>query len=112
MPTPFGAYLHVRSLLVLPGYRLRLAFDNGNERVIDFETLLLGPLWGALRDQELFAQVRVNLDTNTIEWPNGADLNPVILHDWPEYSGRIVAKRRARYGDTSRKLLGDPGCIW
>jgi hypothetical protein len=35
MPTPFGAYLHVRSLLVLPGYRLRLAFDDGTERVID-----------------------------------------------------------------------------
>ncbi len=97
MPTPFGTYLHVRYLLVLPGYRLHLQFDNGSERVIDFEPTLLGPLWGALRDEALFAQVSVNPDTGTIEWPNGAALNPVILHDWSEYRERIVAERRARY---------------
>ncbi|WP_343413642.1 hypothetical protein [Candidatus Amarolinea dominans] len=45
----------------------------------------------------MFAQVRVNADTGTIEWPNGADLNPVILHDWPEVSEQIIAERRARY---------------
>ncbi|MFZ1595364.1 MAG: DUF2442 domain-containing protein [Anaerolineae bacterium] len=97
MPTPFGTYVNVRYLVVLPGYLLQLQFDDGSERVIDFEPLLLGPLWGALRDEALFAQVRVNSDTGTIEWPNGADLNPVILHDWPEYSEQIIAERRARY---------------
>ncbi|MFZ1708324.1 MAG: DUF2442 domain-containing protein [Anaerolineae bacterium] len=97
MSTPIGTYVNVRYLVVLPGYLLQLQFDDGSEQVIDFEPLLLGPLWGALRDETLFAQVRVNSDTGTIEWPNGADLNPVILHDWPEYSEQIIAERRARY---------------
>ena len=97
MPIPFGAYIHVCSVTILPNSHLHLQFDDGSERVIDFEPLLLGPLWGALRDETLFAQVRVNSDTGTIEWPNGADLNPVILHDWPEYSEQIIAERRARY---------------
>jgi hypothetical protein len=58
------------------------------------------PSWppvGRPRDEALFAQARVNPDTGTIEWPNGADLNPLILHDWPEYRERIVAERRARH---------------
>lgn len=97
MPTPLGTYIHVRSLVVLPNYRLQLQFDDGSERVIDFEPLHLGPVWGALRDETLFAQVRVNVDTRTIEWPNGVDLNPMILHDWPEYSEKLIAERRARY---------------
>ena len=97
MLTPFGTYIHVRYLTVLPNHRLRLEFDDGSEQEIDFEPLLLGPLWSPLRDESLFAQVRVNPDTGTIEWPNGADLNPVVLHDWAEYGERIIAERRARY---------------
>lgn len=97
MPTPFGTYIHVSAVTVLPRYRLHLRFDNGSERLIDLEPLLSGPLWGTLRDAGVFAQVRVNPDTGTIEWPNGADLNPIILHDWPEVGERIIAERRAHY---------------
>ena len=97
MPTPFGTYIHVSAVTALPRYRLHLRFDNGSEQVIDLEPLLLGPLWGALRDAGTFAQVRVNPDTGTTEWPNGADLNPVILHDWAEVGERIIAERRAHY---------------
>lgn len=101
MPTPFGSYIHVRYLTVLPAYHLRLEFDDNSVQVIDFAPLLSGPLWGALRDQNLFAQVSVNHETGTIEWPNGADMNPVILHDWPDYSERIIAERRLRYAASS-----------
>jgi len=97
MPTPFGVYIHVRTVAVLPEYRLHVQFDNGDEEVIDLESMLFGSLWGALRDKQLFAQVRVNQDTGTIEWPNGVDLNPTLLHDWTHVSDRIVAERRARY---------------
>lgn len=97
MPTPFGVYLHVRSVAVLPPYRLHLRFDDDSEGVIDFEPMLFGPLWGALRDKQVFAQVRVNPDTGTIEWPNGVDMNPTILHDWAQVGDRLIAERRARY---------------
>jgi len=34
-----------------------------------------------LRDPDLFGKVRVNPETGTIEWPNGADLAPDALYD-------------------------------
>jgi hypothetical protein len=58
---------------------------------------MYGSMFGPLHDQTLFNQVRVNKDTGTIEWPNGADFNPVLLHDWPEHKDKISAERRQRY---------------
>lgn len=100
MPTPFGTYIHINAVTVLPGHRLHVVFDNGTEQIVDLAPFLFGPLWGALQDEQLFAQVQVNPDTGTVEWPNGADLNPVILYDWPEVGMRIVAERQARYAAT------------
>jgi hypothetical protein len=43
-----------------------------------------------LSDPTFFAQVRVDEDLGTITWPNGADLDPLVLHgDFEPASGRI-----------------------
>lgn len=33
-----------------------------------------------LRDPAFFSQVRVDPEAGTIVWPNGADLDPLVLH--------------------------------
>lgn len=33
-----------------------------------------------LADEDEFRKVRVNEDTGTVEWPSGADLDPVVLY--------------------------------
>jgi hypothetical protein len=33
-----------------------------------------------LSDPAYFSQVRVDEDAGTIVWPNGADLDPLVLH--------------------------------
>ncbi|MFH1765468.1 MAG: DUF2442 domain-containing protein [Gemmatimonadota bacterium] len=45
------------------------------------EDRLQGEVFESLRDQTAFSQVRVNPETRTIEWPNGADLAPEFLHE-------------------------------
>jgi hypothetical protein len=36
------------------------------------------------RDPELFRRVRVDHELGTVVWPNGADLDPDVLHgDYP-----------------------------
>jgi hypothetical protein len=81
----------------LDGYRVRLQFDDGSERVVD----LSGQLWGAmgepLRDPDFFRQVRVDPELRTITWPNGFDLDPDVLHgDHEAVPAPGHAERRAK----------------
>ena len=62
---------------------LRLEFDDGTLQTIDFKPVLAGEIYGSLSDPSLFAQVRVDPESHTIVWPNGADFDPAQLHDWP-----------------------------
>lgn len=66
-------------------FTLRVRFDDGFERTIDFRTVLLGELFGPLRDPAVFDAVRVDPEVQTLVWPNGADFDPATLHDWPDY---------------------------
>lgn len=77
--------VHVTSVEVLGIFVLRLSFDDGTARDIDVDELLRGPVFEPLRkNPELFRQVRV--EGGTTVWPNGADIDPVVLHGSAEPS--------------------------
>lgn len=65
----------------LNGFAVRLTFDDGTEREVDLERELWGPVFEPLRaNLDLFRQVRVDEELGTIVWPNGADMDPDVLH--------------------------------
>ena len=76
---------------------LRVCFDDETEQVIDFQTILEGEVFGPLRDESLFSQVRIDPEVHTLVWPNGADFDPATLRDWPEHLPELqrTAKRWA-----------------
>ena len=84
----------VHSFEIIGPYTLRVQFDDRTDQIIDFEPVLAGELWGPLRDLSLFKQVRIDPEVHTLVWPNGADFDPAILHDWPEHVETL--KERAR----------------
>jgi hypothetical protein len=62
-------------------YRLRLRFDDGAEGEIDVRsTTTFEGVFEPLSDPAFFSKVRVDEDAGTIVWPNGADLDPLVLH--------------------------------
>ena len=64
-----------------PGHRLYLVFDDGVEGEVAVSDLV--PFEGVLaplRDEAVFGRVRVDSELGTIVWPNGADLDPLVLH--------------------------------
>jgi hypothetical protein len=75
----------------LAPFTLRVCFEDNTSQVIDFRPLLKGELYGPLREASLFDQVRIDPEVHTLVWPNGADFDPAILHDWPE-SGQALKR--------------------
>jgi hypothetical protein len=69
----------VKSVTPLGGYNVRLVFSDGIERIVDLDPYLRGPIFESVRDQNYFRKIRVDEDTGTIGWPNGADIDPVVL---------------------------------
>jgi hypothetical protein len=74
-------FLHVTDVTYLDGYKLRLTFSDSAIKDVDLQNELYGEVFEPLKDPELFKQVTINLETNTIEWPNGADFAPEFLYE-------------------------------
>jgi hypothetical protein len=75
-------------------YTLRVEFSDGLSRVIDFEPILHGELFGPLRDPAEFARVKLDPEVKTLVWASGADFDPAVLHDWPEHEAAFRAAAR------------------
>ena len=70
-----------RAVEPLDGFVLRLSFYDGTEREVDLEDELWGEVFEPLREnRQLFCQVSVDVELGTIVWPNGADMDPDVLH--------------------------------
>ena len=65
---------------VAGGHRLRLWFEDGTSGVVDLADRLWGPMFESLRNPDLFKRVKVDPESGTIVWPNGADFSPETLY--------------------------------
>lgn len=83
--------LRVTDVEPLDRYRLRIAFNDGVIRDVDFAEYIAraeGSLAAPLRDPAYLRQVRVDERSRTIVWPNGLDAAPEVLHGDFEPAGR------------------------
>jgi len=67
---------------MLPNYCLSVTCNDGTTGTVDMSQLISSEqagIFAALNDEQLFNQVRIELGALT--WPNGADLDPVWLHE-------------------------------
>lgn len=76
-------------------HTVRVEFEDGVTRRIDFGPVLAGELYGPLQDPSVFRAVRLDREAGTLVWPNGADFDPATLHDWPEVAGELERMARA-----------------
>lgn len=65
----------------LEKYRLKLRFDDGVEGIVDVGARVpFDGVFAPLEDPEYFRLVRVDAELGTVVWPNGADLDPIVLY--------------------------------
>ena len=77
------------SVKVVATHTLELQFSDATTKVINFKDVLGGEMYSPLKDISLFNRVAVDPEVHTIVWPNGADFDPAILHNWEEYVDEI-----------------------
>ena len=82
----------------LDGHRLYLRFEDGAEGELDVANMIrFEGVFAPLANLAEFSKVRVNEDTGTICWPNGADLDPDVLYSFvtgepiPEFESKLAA---------------------
>jgi hypothetical protein len=83
-------FVRVTTAQVLGHYRLWVGFSDGSSRDVDLTGELHGPVFEPFADPDFFAQVRVDDELGTVVWPNGADLDPLVLHGDFEPAARFV----------------------
>lgn len=90
-------FYDVTDFEIVGDYTIRVTFDDRTEQTINFAPVLLGPIFEPLCDLAFFNQVKLNRDIGTLVWPNGADFEPTLLHDWPQYVDAIVERRTRQF---------------
>ena len=97
----------VSSFQKLAPFTLRVRFDDDTSQTIDFRPVLKGELYSPLQDAALFDQVRIDPEVHTLVWPNGADFDPAILHNWFE-SGPALKALADQWAPAKHSLTGSP----
>lgn len=88
--------LKVTGVEPLDEHSIRVSFSDGAIKEIDLSDLFAGGgVFASIRDQrDTFEQVRVNPDTQTVEWPGEVDLDPEVLYGRHEPASGVRLGRR------------------
>jgi hypothetical protein len=84
----------VTDFAIVGPFTLWVQFDDQTKQTINFEPDLFGELYGPLRELSVFNQVRLDQETRTLVWPNDADFDPWMLHEWPRLVDKLVEQAR------------------
>lgn len=71
-------YLAVKKVKPIPEHRLLLVFSNDEQRIFDVKPYLNRGIFSQLQSESIFNTAHISFDT--VEWNNGADLDPEILY--------------------------------
>jgi len=78
----FGSPIYdITEVTSLGNHELHLVFADGSEGDVDVARLIdFRGVFEPLRDVREFQRVYVDPEAGTIVWPNGADLDPLVLY--------------------------------
>jgi len=91
--------INVTKVEPLEGLWIRATFSDGAIKEIGLSDLMArGSVFAPIRERrDVFTQVRVNPETQTIEWPGEVDLDPEVLYGrFEPASGAHLDRRTVR----------------
>ena len=66
--------------------------EDNETKIFDVKPYLDTGLFKTLKDENFFKRVKVSYDT--IEWPNGIDLDPEILYEKSETTNKNISQKQ------------------
>jgi hypothetical protein len=69
------------NLETISGYKLKLYYDTGEEKIFDVSPYIQGDWYGRLKDEAYFKTVHILPGGIGIEWADGQDIAPHELYD-------------------------------
>lgn len=90
--------LRVKKVEYLKDYKLKIVFNNGKTKIVDFESWVFeeNVYLKPLRNIEYFKKVCMDDSNYSICWPNGADFCPDVLFEAGKEAKTIRAARSTR----------------
>ena len=64
----------------IKGYTVQITFSNLKKGTVDLKKYLGRGLFKELTNVQKFKRFKVNAESGTITWPNGADIAPEVLY--------------------------------
>ncbi|MCU0427960.1 MAG: DUF2442 domain-containing protein [Candidatus Kapabacteria bacterium] len=74
-------FLHITSVRLCGEYVIECTFNTNETLRVNLQNELYGEVFTPLLDKQRFAEARINPDTKTVEWDNGADFAPEFLYE-------------------------------
>ncbi len=72
--------LHITQAEYMSDYKVKVFFNDGKQGIADLAEALKGPVFEPLKEKAFFTQLKVDKESETIAWPNGADLAPEYIY--------------------------------
>jgi hypothetical protein len=73
--------VRISSVTPREDFIVELEFNDGTRREVDLEPFLRGKVFDRIRnDESAFRAVKVDKQSGTICWENGADIDPDVLY--------------------------------
>src|SRR5438067_645964 len=85
----------VKNFRITGAHSLEITFNDGQKKNINFEPVLKGEMYGPLANAEYFRKVFLDPEVHTIVWPNGADFDPEVLHNWDTYIEELGSRAKS-----------------
>lgn len=72
----------IKEVRYLKEYKLEIIFDDDHLKMVDLKSFTGGNgVFKELKDTKYFKKVKKDPFSNTICWPNGADICPDVLYE-------------------------------
>lgn len=73
--------IRISSVTPIRDFVVELQFSDGTRRELNLDPFLRGPIFESIRNnRQAFESVKVDEQSGTICWENGADIDPDVLY--------------------------------